>query len=194
MNNDTTIQSTNRSKIHPQLFLLFVAMASILMMFAGWTSAYIVKNAAGNWLEFPMPKMFYVSTTILVISGIFLHLSFIGYKKQKESWYKWGLVTAFILGILFIVFQYLGWREMFGMGVELNGNVAGSFTYLLTGMHAFHVLGGIAAIIVAMIHAFSLKFVYKEHRKNRFEVVLYYWHFVDLLWIYLLLFMINAKM
>jgi cytochrome c oxidase subunit 3 len=106
--------------------------------------------------------------------------------------YKGFLLLAFLLGITFIVMQYQGWMQLFGMGVDFKANVAGSFTYLITIAHSIHVLGGIAALIVAMIHAFTLKFRYTEKRKNRFELVLQYWHFVDILWIYLLLFMLST--
>lgn len=189
----TIVKQEERKGINPQKFALWVGMASIIMMFTGWTSAYIVKNAAGNWLEFGLPNMFYYSTAVLIASSVFLHLSFIGYKKQREVSYKGFLVAAFVLGISFVVMQYQGWNQLFTMGVDLKANVAGSFTYLITAAHAVHVLGGIAAIIVALIHAFTLRFRYTEKRKNRFELVLQYWHFVDVLWIYLLLFMLNTK-
>lgn len=189
----TIVKQEERKGINPQKFALWVGMASIIMMFTGWTSAYIVKNAAGNWLEFGLPNMFYYSTTVLIASSVFLHLSYIGYKKQRELSYKGFLVAAFVLGISFVVMQYQGWKQLFAMGVDLKANVAGSFTYLITAAHAVHVLGGIAAIIVALIHAFTLRFRYTEKRKNRFELVLQYWHFVDVLWIYLLLFMLNTK-
>lgn len=186
------IEKTERKGINPQKFALWIGMGSIIMMFTGWTSAYIVKNAAGNWLEFGLPSMFYASTVTIILSSVVLHLSYIGYKKQRELMYKGFLVLAFILGVTFVVMQYQGWMQLYGMGVDFKANVAGSFTYLITVAHSVHVLGGIAALIVAMVHAFSLRFRYTEKRKNRFELVLQYWHFVDILWIYLLLFMMNT--
>jgi len=191
--NTMAIENKKRKGINPQKFALWLGMASIIMMFTGWTSAYIVKHAAGNWLEFGLPNMFYISAAVIVLSSVALHTSFIAYKRQNESLYKSMLVMAFVLGILFIVFQSIGWNQLFAMGVDFKGNVAGSFTYLITGAHAVHVLGGIATLVVAMIHAFSLRFRYTEQRKNRFELVLHYWHFVGVLWIYLLLFILNIK-
>ena len=188
-----TIEDKKQGGINPQMFALWVGMGSIIMMFTGWTSAYIVKHAAGNWLEFGLPKMFYVSTGVIVLSSIALQISYVNYKRQNERLYKGMLVLAFVLGLAFIAFQYQGWNQLFEMGVDFKGNVAGSFTYLITGAHAVHVLGGIATLIVAMIHAFSLKFRYKEERKNRFELVLQYWHFVGILWVYILLFMLYIK-
>ena len=188
-----SLKQNRKTKLNQQKFALWVGMASILMMFAGWTSAYIVKNAAGNWLEFALPNAFYISTAVILLSSVTLQFSYIGYKKQNEKMYKVLLPVTLILGFVFIAFQYVGWMELFNSGVDLKGNVSGSFTYLITGAHALHVLGGIAALIVAMVHALSLKFRYTEKRKNRFELVLQYWHFVGVLWVYLLLFMLNIK-
>ena len=191
--NAMTIENKKERRLNPQKFALWLGMASIIMMFTGWTSAYIVKHAAGNWLEFGLPNMFYISLGVIILSSITLHTSFIAYKRQKEALYKWMLVLTFVLGLAFIVFQAIGWNQLFAMGIDFKGNISGSFTYLITWAHAAHVLGGIAALIVALIHAFSLKFRYTKERKNRFELVLHYWHFVGVLWMYLLLFILNIK-
>ena len=182
-----------RNKINAQKFALWAAMASILMMFGAFTSAYIVKQAGGNWLEFSLPAAFYASTVIIVISSVSIHLSYSYFKKGDEKPYKWLLGSTFILGIAFLVSQYLGWNDLFERGVDLKGNVSGSFLYLITGVHALHVLGGIAALTVALIHAFTLKFQPSPKRLNRFELVVHYWHFVDVLWIYLFLFLMFKK-
>lgn len=182
-----------RNNINPQKFALWVAMASMIMFFGAFTSAFIVKQAAGNWLEFPIPDYFYISSAVIVISSITLHLSYWGYKTQKESLYKGLLLTTFILGIAFIVLQYHGWQALYEMGIDFKANVSGSFFYLITGAHALHILGGISALFVACYHAFSLKFNYKEKRKNRFELVVHYWHFVDILWLYLFFFLLTTK-
>ena len=168
-------------------------MASIMMMFGAFTSAYIVRQAAGNWLEFPLPSIFYVSTAIILLSSITLHLSYHGFKTEKEQRYKSLLVITFILGISFIISQYIGWQSLFASGVDMKGNPAGSFLYVITGVHALHILGGIGALIVALIHAFSLNYKVTEKRKIRFELVVHYWHFVDLLWVYLLIFLLITR-
>jgi cytochrome c oxidase subunit 3 len=186
------LQNNNR-RIHPQLFALWISMGSITMLFGAWTSAYIVKQAAGNWLEFPIPTIFYASTFAILLSSITLHTSYNAFKQNQERLYKYMLIVSLILGIAFVAMQYIGWSEMFVNGIDFKGNVSGSFFYLITGGHAAHVCGGIAAIVVAIIHAFSLPFKPSEKRRHRFEMVLHYWHFVDALWIYLLIFMISIK-
>lgn len=179
-----------RNKIPPMLFGLWISMASILMMFAALTSAYMVRQAAGNWLEFQLPNQFFISTGIILLSSITLHLSYMSFVKKSEWAYKSLLIVSFILGLGFVYFQYTGWLELESIGVYLKGNPSGSFVYVISGLHATHVLAGVSAIIVALVHAFVLKFKVTEKRKLRFKLVLHYWHFVDLLWIYLLSFLI----
>jgi cytochrome c oxidase subunit 3 len=182
-----------RNKIHPHKFALWAAMASITMMFGAFTSAYIVKQAAGNWLEFAMPVSFYISTLLIIISSVTLHISFSSFKIGKQSRYKSMLIVSLLLGVAFVIFQYFGWTELYAKGVDLKGNVSGSFFFLISGIHALHVIGGIAALIVATLHAYTLKFNVTEKRINRFDLVLNYWHFVDFLWIYLFIFLIISK-
>jgi len=163
------------------------------MMFGALTSAYIVKSAAGNWLEYTMPVYFYYSTAALILSSVAIHASYINFKNENEIPYKLLLLASFVLGITFVVFQYHGWNALFNVGVDLKANVSGSFLYLITGLHAAHILGGIAAIVVALLHAFTLPFVVTDKRKLRFQLVINYWHFVDALWIYLLIFLLVCK-
>lgn len=193
MNQITLSTTTYRNRIHPHKFALWVSFASIIMMFGALTSAYIVKNAAGNWLEYQMPTLFYISTAVLITSSITLHYAYRSFTKAREAGYKIGLLISFVLGITFVVLQYYAWQGLFANGVDLKSNVSGSFLYLITGLHAVHILGGVAAITVAIIHAFGLKFYVTEKRKLRFQLVLHYWHFVDILWIYLLAFLLLCK-
>ena len=177
-----------RNKIHPKKFALWVGCASILMLFAAWTSAYIVRKASGNWLEFRLPDIFIFSTIVILLSSVSLHASYNAFKKGKEQMYKLLLVLTTILGLTFLVLQYEGWQALALIGVELTTNPSGSFVYVISGAHAAHILGGVAALIIAMIHAFSLPYKVTPARKLRFELTLTYWHFVDFLWVYLLLF------
>ncbi len=187
---DTSIIQ-NREKLYrynTNKFSLYIALGSIVMMFTAFTSAYIVRQSAGNWLEFPLPNLFYISTAIILASSLTLHLSYTFFKNAKEQLYKLLLIVSFIFGIGFVISQYYAWMELYAMGIDLKRNPSGAFVYVISGAHAAHVLGGIATFIVALIHAFALPFRVTDKRKNRFQLVLIYWHFVDFLWIYLLLF------
>ncbi len=188
-----TENTTNRSKIDSKKLALLIGCASIVMMFAGLTSAYIVRRAGGNWLEFRLPNIFFINSIVMLLSSVAIHSAYIFFKKGNEFLYKGLLVLSFILGLTFVILQYQGWLDLTAIGVELTGNPAGSFIYVISGIHAAHVLGGLAAILVAMIQAFSLKYKVTKKRKLRFELTLIYWHFVDFLWIYLLVFFLSQQ-
>ena len=185
--------TSSRTTMHPKKFAMLAACASMVMLFSGLTSAYVVRQAAGNWLEFQLPDLFFVNTIVIVLSSIFLHLSYRGFKQGKEGQYKILMVIAFGLGITFLVLQYMGWQQLFEIGIPLRTNPSGDFVYVISGIHAAHVVGGVGALLVALIHAFSLPFVMTTGRKVRFEITLIYWHFVDLLWVYLFFFFILAN-
>ncbi len=181
------------NRIHPLKFAMWIAMASITMMFGAFTSAYVVRQAAGNWLEFALPNIFFVSTAVLLLSSVALHASYRSFIAEKEKLYKPLLVLSLILGIGFIVLQYQGWLELFSIGVDLKGNPAGSFLYVITGVHILHLIGGIVALIIGILNAYTLKFKVTPKRKINFELTLHYWHFVDLLWVYLLIFLYLSR-
>ncbi|MBL7827404.1 MAG: cytochrome c oxidase subunit 3 [Saprospiraceae bacterium] len=184
----------NQSKINPQKLALWVAIGGIVMMFAAFTSAYIVRRAAGNWLEFKLPAIFFVNTAVILASSIALHLSYTGFKAGREARYKGFLVVTFVLGFIFVILQYYGWVALNNIGATFTVNPSSSFIYVISGLHAAHVLGGIAALTVALTHAFVLPFKPTFRRKQRFELVVQYWHFVDILWVYLIIFfMLNGS-
>ncbi len=178
-----------RSKIHPQKFALYAGIVSMIMLFAGFTSAYIVRQAAGNWLEYQLPNIFYVSAGVIILSSLTLHFSYKSFLARKETLYKSLLLVTFALGILFVILQYNGWMAMKDeLGISLGRNPSGDFLYVISGTHAAHVLGGIAAIFVAIAHAYGLNFKVTPRRKLRLELTMIYWHFVDILWLYLVIF------
>jgi len=181
------------SRIHPLKFGLWIAMASITMMFGAFTSAYIVRRASGNWLEFELPNVFFISTVVMLLSSLVLHMSFNAFKKKEEKKYKSLFIGAFILGITFVVLQFVGWQELFSIGIDLKGNPSGAFLYMITGVHAVHVVGGLIALTIGMLIAFTKQYRVTERRKINFELTLQYWHFVDLLWVYLLIFLYLSR-
>lgn len=182
-------QNTSRNKIHPYKFALWVGCSTLLMMFASLTSAYIVRQAGGNWLEFQLPGVFMFSTVTIVLSSLTLHASYLFFKRGQELLYKGFLISTLLLGLLFFIFQYLGWQQMNDMGIPFTLHPAGDFVYVISWIHAAHVIGGVAILAVALIHAFGLRFRVTDKRKLRFQLSLTYWHFVDLLWVYLFVFL-----
>ena len=182
--------NTGRRRIHPQKFALMLACASITMMFAALTSADIVRQASGNWLEFNLPNLFFISTLTIIASSATLYLSEKSFKAHKERPYKLFLVVTFILGILFIAFQYMAWLKLDAAGVVFNGNPSGSFIYVISGLHAAHVLGGIVVLFVALVQSMALPFYISKQRLKRLSLTSFYWHFMGILWLYLFVFLI----
>jgi len=182
------VSEYNQNKIHQHKLALWVGIATIIMMFGAFTSAYIVRRAAGNWYEFKLPDIFFLNTLVILASSITLHWSYRSFVKGLESRYKVLLLTTFVLGLAFVVLQYQGWKAMNAMGATFTVNPSSSFVFVISGLHAAHVLGGVAALIVAMVHAFYLPFKPTARRKLRFDLVVQYWHFVDILWVYLVVF------
>ena len=125
-----------RSRIHPHKYALWVACASIVMMFAALTSAYVVRRAGGNWLEFGLPDVFYWNTGVIILSSVLLHISFNAYTKQRTSLFRSALTGAVILGVAFVVLQYVGWETLVAKGIELKTNPSSSFLYVISGLHA----------------------------------------------------------
>ena len=160
------------------------------MMFAGLTSAYIIRQAAGNWLEFALPRLFYVNTGVILLSSILLQGSYVAFQLERAQLYRGLMALGFLTGLAFLVLQYQAWQAMDFRGERFEGNHSGSIVYVLSGVHALHLLGGMATLIVALLHAFLLPVRFTPRRKLRFELTLIFWHFVDVLWIYLLLFFI----
>jgi cytochrome c oxidase subunit III len=179
-----------QSKIHPHKFALWVAIGSIVMMFGSLTSAYVVRRSAGNWLEFKLPDIFFVSTGVILLSSVTLHTAYKAFLNGNEKRYKSLLLTTFILGLVFVILQYMGWQDMSAIGATFTANPSSSFIYVISGFHAAHVLGGIGALATALAHAYVLPYKPTERRKLRFNITLNYWHFVDLLWVYLILFFV----
>jgi cytochrome c oxidase subunit III len=174
-------------KIHPHKFTLWVAIASILMMFAGLTSAFIVKSNLIGWSQVKLPKAFWWSTAAIVLSSITIQMALRSFRQREMRTYRILIAITFVLGILFIALQWTGFSSLWEQHIRFNGSAgAGQFLYIIFGLHALHVLGGIIVLLVMFLKAFFGKT--KSYSAVPVEVAATYWHFVDLLWIYLLLF------
>lgn len=185
----TTVQSNEPKRIHPHKFTMWVAMGSIVMAFAGLTSAYIVKKNQSSWLEFDLPLIFWYSTAVILASSLTMHLAAKAFKAREMGRYRTLMTVTAALGVLFIVMQYLGFLDLEARNIALTGaksNSAASFLLVITGLHMVHVLGGVIALLVMFIRAYNSKV--KTYSSVPVEVVGTYWHFVDVLWIYLFIF------
>ena len=185
----STLTTNEPQRIHPHRFIMWIAIGSIVMMFAGMTSAYIVKKNQGNWLAFELPVVFWYSTAVILASSITLYLANVALKAGKLIPYKLLITITSILGVLFVKMQWTGFQDLEMRGIALIGtqsNSSSSFLFIITGMHMLHVLGGVIALIVTFFRSFWGQ----EGQTNLVptQIVATYWHFVDILWIYLFIF------
>jgi cytochrome c oxidase subunit 3 len=180
-----------KNKIHPHKFTLWVGIGSIVMMFAGLTSAYIVKRNQAGWVTYDLPRSFWYSTLIIIFSSITLQLSAKAFKERAMSKYRMLILSTLILGVLFIVLQFMGFKNLYDQGLDWKSHVSVSFFWVIVLLHAAHVIGGIIALIVMFLKAFSTKT--RIYSLVPIDLICTYWHFVDVLWIYLLIFIIMIK-
>ncbi len=180
-----------KKKMHPHKFTLWVAIGSILMMFAGLTSAYIVKRNQASWTSFELPKIFWVATAVILISSLTMFLSLKSFRQREMAKYRMLLSATMILGIAFVVLQTLGFTQLWKSGLTLQATVSYSFLYVIVGLHALHVVGGVIALLVMFARAFSTRT--RNYSAVPVELMSTYWHFVDILWIYLLIFLLMIK-
>jgi len=190
-----------RKKIHPHKFAMWVAIASIAMMFAGLTSAYVVKKSAGYWRSYDLPVVFWISTVVIIASSITIVLGIRAFRERRIPRYKALITTTLILGLVFGALQFIGFyqlhtqpQQMIMNGaaeetyktVTVSGNPSESFLFIISGLHLLHMLGGIVALVIVFFRAHRKRV--KIYNTTGLEVMATYWHFVDLLWIYLFVF------
>ena len=189
---EENLASSNRPlSMHPKKFALWLFMVTVVMIFGALTSAYIVRKADGNWLEFELPLILWVTSVIILLSSATIQWAYFAAKKDELNQVKLAMSITFILGSLFVIGQYYAWSELVRMGVFFGGNTSnpsGSFVYVLTGLHALHLISGIIIILIMLVASFR----YQVHSKNliKMEMCVSYWHFLDFLWIYLFGFLI----
>jgi cytochrome c oxidase subunit III len=182
------VSTPQQKKLHPHKFTLWVAMASIIMMFAGLTSAYIVKRNAPNWEEIDTPQLFIFSTVAIVLSSLTMQLALRAFKQREMRRYRLLISVTTVLGIAFVVLQYFGFQWMWAHGVSFKGAGQGQFLYVIAGLHVLHVIGGIVTLTIIGVKAYIGKS--RNYNSVPVEVAATYWHFVDALWLYLLVFFV----
>lgn len=183
----TTQPEITDRRVNPQKFAMWTAIGSIIMMFAGFTSGYIVRKAQGNWVSFQLPPIFYVSTAVMLFSSLTMWLSLKTFKQRKMRMHERYVVLTVVLGFSFAVLQYLGFKQMLG-SIPWNNNISLQYIIVIIGVHAAHILGGVIVLLIMLLRTFN------RHRKTYsstgLEIFGTFWHFVDILWIYLFVFFI----
>lgn len=169
--------------------MLWIGMVSIVMLFAGLTSAAIVSHMSGSWIHIRMPQYFILSTISIVLSSITYHMAYRYCSSSPHMSFLYS-VLSLGLGLAFGILQFLGWSNLVKQGIYFTGptsNPAASYLYVITFVHFLHYVGGMVSMLVTLVKVKLDK--YKESVVG-FKASLIYWHFLDGLWIYLYVFLL----
>lgn len=188
-----TIDQTYDKKVIRQKVakpMLWLGIFSMIMLFAGLTSAYVVSRAGSEWVSFDLPKMFTLSTIVILISSGTMYWALLASKKNNYGQIKIAMLTTLGLALIFVYTQFSAWGELVDQGVFFGGSdsiASGSYLYVLSGLHLLHLAGGIIMLTYTSFKA--LKERYKATDNLGLQLSSIYWHFLDILWIYLFLFL-----
>ncbi len=183
----TIIEKKRRAK----KMMLWFGIASLIMGFAGWTSAYIVSSKRDDWISnLELPQAFYWSTAIIITSSILYHLAKKAVKRNQQKQGTLLLVFTLVLGFTFVGMQFKGFSQMLESGYYFTGptsNIKMSYVFLIAALHIAHVAAGLISLIVVLVQ--QLRGKYLSGNTLGLELGATFWHFLDVLWVYLLLFM-----
>jgi cytochrome c oxidase subunit 3 len=186
----TADEQKSRTARSYKLLLLF-AMISMIMMFAGLTSAFVVSKSRVDWLkDFQLPNAFYYSTLVIIGCSITFHLAKKAIQKNKQKETTSFLMATLALGILFVVLQFMGFGQIVESGYYFTGpesSITTTFLYVVTVVHLLHLAGGLISLFIIIFN--QLRHKYNADQTLGIELGAMYWHFLDLLWIYLFLFL-----
>lgn len=192
--------SVQKNEISPEIreknakLLLYIAIGSMVMLFAGITSGYIVSKSGGTWLYFDLPVPFWFSTAIILLSSFTMKMAVNAVKSDKAGSVTGYLLATLVLGLVFAVLQFWGWSDMVSQKIFFAGkssNAAGSYLYVITGLHLAHLAGGLIALLVSYNKSLNQKYSAQNH--SGLLLTSTYWHFLDILWVYLFLFLFFAR-
>ncbi|AJR03178.1 cytochrome c oxidase subunit 3 [Siansivirga zeaxanthinifaciens] len=183
----TAEEKNNRAK----KMMLWFGIISLVMSFAGWTSAFVVSSSRPDWLkDFQLPNAFIISTVVIIISSLTILLAKSALKKGNRNATTMWLLATLVLGVVFIFNQFSGFQQIINLGYNFTGptsNVTMSYIYLIAVVHILHVVVGLICLLVVIYNHFKLR--YSATQMLGFELASTFWHFIDILWVYLFLFL-----
>lgn len=181
----------------PKRFMLWLCMASSVFIFTVLLATYMARKMGSDWRNVSLPTVFLASTGVIIASSLSLHIANSAFRHERFTQYRLYLGTTLFLGTLFVVLQVLGWRQLMLKGVYLQTNPSGSFLFILSGLHLLHIVIGLIFLAIAFAEAmrripYVEAFVYSVNPPNMLKIKLFtlYWHFVDVLWLYVFLFLL----
>lgn len=170
--------------------MLYWAMASMVVFFGGFCSYYLVMHGNGNWLQFNLPPVFFVSTAVILASSLSMWWAQKSIAADNKSGATLGTVLTLVLGIVFCVLQVAAWKALFAQGIVFAGrqsNISGSILYVITFMHFMHIIAGLLALLITSFKA--LKGRYSSNNYLGLSLCAIFWHFLGVLWVILFLFL-----
>ena len=187
---EMSIQEHNERKARSYKMLLWFAMISIVMVFAGLTSAYVISKSRPDWLkDFVLPSAFIASTVAMLLSSLTFHLAKKAIQKDNRSATTAYLLATLALGIAFVFLQFQGFSQVIAAGYFFTGSystITTSFLYVVVMVHLAHLFGGLVALLIIIYNHFKQK--YNSTQTLGIELGAMFWHFLDFLWLYLFLF------
>ena len=190
----TAEEEKSRTARSYKLILLF-SMVSMTMMFGGLTSAFVVSKSRVDWLkDFQLPSAFYFSTVAIIGCSLTFYLAKKAIMKNNRSKTTVFLLSTLFLGLLFVVLQFVGFSQIVDAGYYFTGSgssITSTFLYVVTIVHLIHLAGGVIALLIIIYNHFKQK--YNSSQTLGIELGAMYWHFLDLLWVYLFLFLYFFK-
>ncbi|MHB8259260.1 MAG: cytochrome c oxidase subunit 3 [Bacteroidia bacterium] len=170
--------------------LLYWGMASMTIFFAAFCSYYLVIHASGNWFVFNLPALFYVSTALIIVSSGTMYWAQQSALKNNTGAIRTAVLITFLLGLAFCASQFFAWKTLYANGIVFSGrtsNLSGSILYVITFMHFLHIVAGLIALLVTWINVLRNKYTQQNHLGLSLCGI--FWHFLDILWIILFLFL-----
>ncbi|MBS7320473.1 MAG: cytochrome c oxidase subunit 3 [Myroides sp.] len=184
------VQNEQLQKRKSYKTMLIFAMASIVMVFAGLTSAYVISKSRPDWLkDFELPSAFLYSTIVIVLSSVTFHLAKNAIKKNNRSLTSIMLALTLVLGLLFVALQFQGFNQVIDAGYYFTGSystITTSFLYVVVLVHIAHLVGGLISLLIVIYNHYKQK--YNSSQTLGIELSVMFWHFLGFLWIYLFLF------
>ncbi len=177
----------------PYNFMLGLAIFGISLMFLMLVGLYTLRLGQHlAQIDFELPQVFWYSTLIILVSSLTLHLAGKDLQAERFLRYRIMMLITFLLGSFFLILQLQGWLDMQAQGIFLEKSLSGSFVYIISGLHAIHILGGLIFLLYMVVEALQQyhyvdSFVYSINPPNqlRLKLISRYWHFVDILWVLL---------
>jgi len=192
---DLTQGTAKEKQIRSKKMMLWFGIISLIMAFAGWTSAYIVSSKRKDWLDnIELPQAFFISTGLIILSSITYILAKRGAKQNQQKQVTNYLLITLVLGISFIVLQFVGFNQMIDNGYRFTGptsSIKMSYIFLIAFVHILHVVAGLISLLVVITQ--QLRKRYTPDNMLGLELGATFWHFLDILWVYLILFMFFVK-